>query len=81
MANGQVQLDAEVVAELPLRRFLVSLGDGTELTAVVSRRVVGRKEHPRIQVGDRVAVERSPYDPVMCRIVGFQISRRTRRCT
>ena len=79
MTDGRVQLDAQVVAELPLRQFLVSLGDGIKLTAVISRGIVGRGEGQRIQVGDRVTVERSPYDPVMCRIVGLQTSRRPRR--
>jgi translation initiation factor IF-1 len=68
----QGQLDAKVVAELPLCRFLVALGDGTKLTAVLSRRVVGRTKRTRIQVGDCVKVERSPYDPLMCRVVGLR---------
>lgn len=60
---------AEVVAELPLSRFRVALGDGSQLTAVLSRDVVGRGRPPRVSVGDRVLVERSPFESDACRTV------------
>lgn len=60
---------AKVVAELPLSRYLVALADGVQLTAYLSRGLVHRRRAPRFCVGDRVLVERSPFESSVCRIV------------
>jgi translation initiation factor IF-1 len=63
---------AEVVAALPLSRFQVRLVGGELLTAFLHRGLVGRVRRPEILPGTLVTVQRSPYDPALCRIVGVQ---------
>lgn len=60
---------AQVIAALPFSRFLVAIGEGEQLTAVLSPSLVGRHRRPGFTVGDLVTVERSPFEPGMCRII------------
>jgi translation initiation factor IF-1 len=68
MTKRGADLAARIAAKLPLRQFLVTLDDGTQLTAVLSPRVAHGRTL-QIEIGEYVRVERSPYDAATCRIV------------
>jgi translation initiation factor IF-1 len=63
---------AEIESLLPRTQFTVRLGSGELLTAFLSRTVAGCRRDPRLQPGTVVTVERSPYDPAVCRIVAVE---------
>ena len=56
----KIQVDGTIVEALPGTQFRVRLDNGHEVLAYLSGRM--RKYYIRILLGDRVAVEMSPYD-------------------
>ena len=62
MANEEEKIRAEgvVVEALPGTQFRVKLDNGHEVLAYLAGKM--RKYYIRILLGDRVAVEMSPYD-------------------
>lgn len=63
----KIEDDGRVVETLPDAVFKVELDSGEEVLAHISGKM--RKFRIRVVVGDRVKVERSPYDPTRGRIV------------
>jgi translation initiation factor IF-1 len=59
-AEDKIKMDGVVVEALPGTQFRVKLDNGHEVLAYLSGKM--RKYYIRILLGDRVAVEMSPYD-------------------
>lgn len=64
--EGKIKMDGVVVEALPGTQFRVRLDNGHEVLAYLSGKM--RKYYIRILLGDRVAVEMSPYDLARGRI-------------
>ena len=64
--EGKIKMDGVVVEALPGTQFRVRLDNGPEVLAYLSGKM--RKYYIRILLGDRVAVEMSPYDLARGRI-------------
>ena len=58
--EGKIKMDGVVFEALPGTQFRVRLENGHEVLAYLSGKM--RKYYIRILLGDRVAVEMSPYD-------------------
>ena len=58
--EGKIRVDGVVVEALPGTQFRVKLDNGHEVLAYLSGKM--RKHYNRILLGDRVALEMSPYD-------------------
>lgn len=58
--EGKIKVDGVVVEALPGTQFRVKLDNGHEVLAYLSGKM--RKHYIRILLGDRVALEMSPYD-------------------
>ena len=58
--EGKIKMDGVVTEALPGTQFRVRLDNGHEVLAYLSGKM--RKYYIRILLGDRVAVEMSPYD-------------------
>jgi len=65
--NGIIRLDGTVTESLPSATFKVELGDGRVILAYLSGKM--RMNFIKILVGDKVAVEMTPYDDKKGRIV------------
>ena len=65
-AEDKIKMDGVVVEALPGTQFRVKLDNGHEVLAYLSGKM--RKYYIRILLGDRVAVEMSPYDLARGRI-------------
>ena len=55
-----IEMQGVVAEALPDSRFLVTLDNGHQLVAYTGGKM--RKNHIRILAGDKVSLERSPYD-------------------
>lgn len=64
--EGKIKVDGVVVEALPGTQFRVKLDNGHEVLAYLSGKM--RKHYIRILLGDRVAMEMSPYDMARARI-------------
>jgi len=64
--EGKIKVDGVVVEALPGTQFRVRLDNGHEVLAYLSGKM--RKHYIRILLGDRVALEMSPYDLTRGRI-------------
>jgi translation initiation factor IF-1 len=58
--EGKIKVDGLVIEALPGTQFRVKLDNGHEVLAYLSGKM--RKHYIRILLGDRVALEMSPYD-------------------
>lgn len=58
--EGKIKVDGIVIEALPGTQFRVKLDNGHEVLAYLSGKM--RKHYIRILLGDRVALEMSPYD-------------------
>lgn len=58
--EGKIRVDGVVTEALPGTQFRVKLDNGHEVLAYLSGKM--RKHYIRILLGDRVALEMSPYD-------------------
>jgi translation initiation factor IF-1 len=58
--DDKIKVEGTVVEALPGTQFRVKLDNGHEVLAYLSGKM--RKYYIRILLGDRVAVEMSPYD-------------------
>ena len=58
--EGKIKVDGLVIEALPGTQFRVRLDNGHEVLAYLSGKM--RKHYIRILLGDRVALEMSPYD-------------------
>ena len=65
-AEDKIKMDGVVVEALPGTQFRVRLDNGHEVLTYLSGKM--RKYYIRILLGDRVAVEMSPYDLARGRI-------------
>lgn len=65
--NGIIRLDGIVIESLPSATFKVELEDGRVILAYLSGKM--RMNFIKILVGDKVAVEMTPYDEKKGRIV------------
>ena len=59
-AEEKIKVEGTVIEALPGTQFRVELDNGHEVLAYLSGKM--RKYYIRILLGDRVAVEMSPYD-------------------
>ncbi len=59
-AEDKIKVEGTVIEALPGTQFRVKLDNGHEVLAYLSGKM--RKYYIRILLGDRVAVEMSPYD-------------------
>ena len=67
MANKEViELTGTIIETLPGTQFRVELENGHQIIAHVAGKM--RKHYIRILLGDRVAMEMSPYDLTRARI-------------
>ena len=64
--EGKIKVDGVVTEALPGTQFRVKLDNGHEVLAYLSGKM--RKHYIRILLGDRVALEMSPYDMTRGRI-------------
>ena len=64
--EGKIKVDGVVIEALPGTQFRVKLDNGHEVLAYLSGKM--RKHYIRILLGDRVAMEMSPYDLTRARI-------------
>ena len=64
--EDKIQVEGIIVEALPGTQFRVRLDNGHDVLAYLSGRM--RKYYIRILLGDRVAVEMSPYDLTRGRI-------------
>ncbi len=64
--DSKIKVEGTVVEALPGTQFRVRLDNGHEVLAYLSGKM--RKYYIRILLGDRVAVEMSPYDLTRGRI-------------
>lgn len=64
--EGKIKVDGLVIEALPGTQFRVRLDNGHEVLAYLSGKM--RKHYIRILLGDRVALEMSPYDMNRARI-------------
>ena len=64
--EGKIKVDGLVIEALPGTQFRVRLDNGQEVLAYLSGKM--RKHYIRILLGDRVALEMSPYDMARGRI-------------
>ena len=62
-----IKIDGTVTDKLPNTNFRVELENGAKILAHLSGKM--RMKHIRVQVGDRVSIEMSPYDLSKGRIV------------
>jgi translation initiation factor IF-1 len=62
-----IKIDGTVTDKLPNTNFRVEMENGAKILAHLSGKM--RMMHIRVQVGDRVSVEMSPYDLSKGRIV------------
>ena len=62
----QIEMEGTIVDTLPNTMFRVELDNGHVVTAHISGKM--RKNYIRILTGDRVKVERTPYDLTKGRI-------------
>ncbi|MFN3491572.1 MAG: translation initiation factor IF-1 [Anaerolineales bacterium] len=58
--DGKIKVEGLVIEALPGTQFRVRLDNGHEVLAYLSGKM--RKHYIRILLGDRVALEMSPYD-------------------
>lgn len=58
--EGKIRVDGVVIEALPGTQFRVKLDNGHEVLAYLSGKM--RKHYIRILLGDRVALDMSPYD-------------------
>lgn len=58
--EGKIKVDGLVIEALPGTQFRVKLDNGHQVLAYLSGKM--RKHYIRILLGDRVALEMSPYD-------------------
>lgn len=58
--ESKIKVDGVVIEALPGTQFRVKLDNGHEVLAYLSGKM--RKHYIRILLGDRVALEMSPYD-------------------
>ncbi len=65
--NGTIRLDGIVTESLPSAKFKVELEDGRVIFAYLSGKM--RMHFIKILVGDKVAIEMTPYDDKKGRIV------------
>lgn len=65
--NGTIRLDGTVTESLPSAKFKIELEDGRVILAYLSGKM--RMHFIKILVGDKVAVEMTPYDDKKGRIV------------
>ncbi len=61
-----IQMQGEVVENLPNATFRVALDNGHEILAYLSGKM--RRHYIRVLLGDRVRIELSPYDLTRGRI-------------
>lgn len=64
--DSKIKVEGTVIEALPGTQFRVKLDNGHEVLAYLSGKM--RKYYIRILLGDRVAVEMSPYDLTRGRI-------------
>ena len=64
--EDKIRADGVVIEALPGTQFRVRLGNGHEVLAYLSGKM--RKHYIRILLGDRVAMEMTPYDLTRTRI-------------
>ena len=64
--EDQIEMEGTVIETLPNTMFRVKLDNGHVITAHISGKM--RKHYIRILLGDRVALEMSPYDMARGRI-------------
>jgi translation initiation factor IF-1 len=64
--EGKIKVEGLVIEALPGTQFRVRLDNGHEVLAYLSGKM--RKHYIRILLGDRVALEMSPYDLTRGRI-------------
>ncbi|GAB4505678.1 MAG: translation initiation factor IF-1 [Anaerolineales bacterium] len=64
--DSKIKVEGTVIEALPGTQFRVRLDNGHEVLAYLSGKM--RKYYIRILLGDRVAVEMSPYDLTRGRI-------------
>ena len=64
--DSKIKVDGLVIEALPGTQFRVRLDNGHEVLAYLSGKM--RKHYIRILLGDRVALEMSPYDMSRARI-------------
>jgi translation initiation factor IF-1 len=65
--NDQVQIRGKVLKTLPNTTWLVEIPGGQEISVYLGGRL--RKNNIRIEPGDEVAIELSPYSLELGRIV------------
>ncbi|WP_088253794.1 translation initiation factor IF-1 [Fimbriiglobus ruber] len=66
------ELYAVIQECLPCTHFTVELKSGQRLRVSLARRVVHKRNIPRLLPGDEVTVEISPFDPGIGRIIGLR---------
>ena len=66
-ADDKIKVEGTVIEALPATQFKVKLDNGHEVLAYLSGKM--RRYYIRILLGDRVALEMSPYDLSKGRIV------------
>jgi len=64
--EGKIKVEGVVIEALPGTQFRVKLDNGHEVLAYLAGKM--RKHYIRILLGDRVAIEMSPYDLTRGRI-------------
>ena len=64
--EGKIKVDGLVIEALPGTQFRVRLDNGHEVLAYLSGKM--RKHYIRINPGDKVSIELSPYDLTRGRI-------------
>ena len=64
--EDKIQVDGTIIEALPATQFHVKLDNGHVVLAYLSGKM--RKHYIRILLGDRVAMEMSPYDLTRARI-------------
>ena len=77
--EGKIKVDGLVNEALPGTQFRVKLDNGHEVLAYLSGKM--RKHYIRILLGDRVALEMSPYDMARGRIPSVNASKPRRSCS
>lgn len=75
--EDKIKVEGTVVEALPGTQFRVELDNGHEVLAYLSGKM--RRYYIRILLGDRVAMEMSPYDLTRGRITYRYNKKRTQR--
>ena len=75
--EDKIKVEGTVVEALPGTQFRVELDNGHEVLAYLSGKM--RRYYIRILLGDRVAMEMSPYDLTRGRITDRYNKKRTQR--